>query len=70
MKGELLALLICLLTVYAPIELTVVIANELTLNLHPTIAPWQFIFELTFIWLFYIGGLSLVWRLIKYHEKG
>jgi len=50
-KG-LLILLICLLTVYAPIELTrVIVAWGLT-N--------QFIFELTFVWLFYSLAIFMI----------
>ena len=48
MKG-LLVLLICMITIYAPIELTrVIVAWGLAA---------QFIFELTFVWLFY--GLAI-----------
>jgi len=44
-KKGLLIFLICLLTIYAPIELTrVIVAWGLTS---------QFVFELTFVWLFY-----------------
>jgi len=44
-RWGLLTLLICLLTIYAPIELSRVIVNW-------GLAP-SFIFELTFMWLFY-----------------
>lgn len=50
-KG-LMVVLICLLTVYAPIELTrVIIAWGLTT---------QFIFELAFVWLFYALAIFMI----------
>ena len=49
---SLLVVLICLLTVYAPIELTrVIIAWGLSS---------QFIFEIAFVWLFYALALFII----------
>ena len=54
-KKGLLVLLICLLTIYAPIELTkVIVAWGLAV---------QFIFELVFLWLFY--GLAMFMISVK-----
>ncbi len=53
----LIALLICLLTVYAPIELTrLIIIYGL---------QGEFIFEVCFIWVSYIIGMGLVYNLVK-----
>ena len=49
---SLLILLICLLTVYAPMELTRVIVEW-------GLSGWL-VFEVCFIWLFYTTGIFLV----------
>lgn len=46
--------LIIMLTLYAPLELSRLITS------HKLTA--EFIFELVFLWTFYIGGMLLVWR--------
>ncbi len=52
----LLIILICLLFVYSPVELTRVIID------------WglsgKFIFEIAFMWVFYLAGLFIVFRVI------
>lgn len=59
----LFTLLVCLLTIYAPVELTrVIVINELIQNIHPEISPWQFIAELVFLWVLYAGAMALVYR--------
>ena len=50
MKG-LLILLVCLLTLYAPIELTRVIINWSVSG--------RFLFEIAFMWLFYAIGIII-----------
>jgi len=56
-----LTLLICLLTIYAPIELSRVIVNW---GLTPS-----FIFELIFMWLFYGIAIFLISVIIQRHAK-
>ena len=52
----LLGILLVLLTIYAPVELTrVIIAYGLSAEL---------IFEIAFMWTFYIGGITLMMRLL------
>jgi len=57
MKNGLLVLLILLLTIYAPIELTRVIVSW-------GLAP-EFIFELVFMWLFYGIAISIVFLIAQ-----
>ena len=55
-------LLICLLTVYAPIELTwVIIDHEFIHNLS-AIPKWQFVAEMSIFWVFYMIGLIVIYR--------
>ena len=61
LKG-LMVLLICILTVYAPVELTrVIIAWGLT-N--------RFIFELAFVWLFYSLAILMISAMIRVPGTG
>ena len=53
-----LLLLVIALTIYAPVELTRAIIIVCGL------AP-EFIFEICFIWVFYISGLSLVAYILR-----
>jgi len=56
-------LLICLLTIYAPLELTRVIIVDLEATVrYWNIPAWQFILEICFIWSFYIAGMVIVYR--------
>ena len=58
---RLLILLICLLTLYAPLELTRVIIDWGLLGpFKDTILVSNFIFELSFIWLFYAIAIFLI----------
>ncbi len=59
---KLLVLLICFLTIYAPIELSRVMVNR---GLTP-----EFIFELVFMWLFYGFALFIIAAVIKQRLKG
>jgi len=60
-----LLLLVILLTMYAPIELTrCIILNELILRLHPKVSVETFVFEIAFLWNFYLTGMMIVWKLI------
>lgn len=64
-------LLIILLTIYAPLELTrVIIANELVLNLHPLIPSWQFIAELGVFWTLYVAGMVIIGRFLWLKSRG
>jgi len=55
--------LIILLTVYPPVELTCCIIPYLPRD-------WQFTAEIVIIWVFYIGALSIIWKLIGgYHGR-
>jgi len=57
--------LIILLTIYAPIELSrLIIWND-----YYHIGS-GFIFELCFIWIFYITGMAIVYKLIKELKDG
>ena len=56
-------LLICLLTVYAPLELTKVILVDLELtSAYWGVPVWQFILEVCLIWIMYIVGMTIVYR--------
>ena len=55
---SLILLLVIALTIYAPIELTRAIIIVCGL------AP-EFIFEICFMWVFYISGLSLVGYILR-----
>lgn len=58
---------LCSLTVYAPIELTrLIVIGELIQNIHPEIAPWQFITELIILWTFYIWAMFFIYRRFKW----
>ena len=62
----LLLVLVCVLTVYAPLELTrVIVLSELILRLHPEIEVWQFILEIALIWVLYFTGMAIVWKSLK-----
>ena len=63
MSGFFKFTLICLLTVYAPIELTrAIIINEIILNLHPSIPTWQFVAEIGVIWTLYMVAMVIIRR--------
>ena len=57
MIKKLVFLLVVLGTAYAPIELTRVIVA--TTQLEP-----QYIFEIAFMWVWYVAAMILVWRLV------
>ncbi|KKM65810.1 hypothetical protein LCGC14_1487560 [marine sediment metagenome] len=56
-------LIIILLTIYAPIELTRMIVWQYHYT-YPELAG-QFVFEVFFIWVFYLLGMYLVKRGVK-----
>ena len=55
-------LLLILLTIYAPIELSRKIFEEMWVRPH---MQWQFIFEYYFIWLLYLSAIAILRRVIK-----
>jgi len=56
-------LFICLLTVYAPIELTKVILVDLELtSAYWGVPVWQFTLEVCLIWTLYLAGMIVVCR--------
>ncbi len=59
-------LLICALTLYAPLELTRVILNYLESQSTYWGRPvWQFMLEIAFIWIAYLIAMFLVYKRIK-----
>ena len=56
------AILICFLTLYAPLELTRIILGDLELWGRPA---WHFVAEIAFIWIMYLIGMFLVYKRIK-----
>ncbi len=63
---KLQALLICLLTVYAPIELTwLIMVNKEIWSAYSGIPIWQFMLEMALFWVMYIVGIALVYRRLK-----
>ena len=64
LSSALWLLLICLLTVYAPIELSRGIIYGITHNLYP-IPDYLFIGEMAVFWVMYIGGLIVVYKVMK-----
>ncbi len=59
-------MLICVLTLYAPIELTRVILVYCQSQSAPIGRPvWQFMLEIAFIWVAYLIGMVLVHKRIK-----
>ena len=66
LERVLVVLLVCLLTIYAPLELTRMIVLEVfILRLHPSIPNWNFLVELGFLWIFYIAGMVVVYKRTK-----
>ena len=61
MKRLLILLLICLLTLYAPLELTRVIIHWGLLGpFKDTIPASNFIFEISFMWLLYAIAIFII----------
>jgi hypothetical protein len=59
-------LLLFLLTVYPPLELTrVIIINELIVKAHPQYSAFDYCTEIAFIWACYLAALVIVWRVVK-----
>lgn len=60
-------LLICLLTLYAPAELTRVIFVDLErVSTYWGIPVWQFMLEIALFWIMYLVGMTLVYKRIKW----
>ena len=59
----LVTVLICALTLYAPAELTRVIIDW-DFSFHNGLL-WEHIFEISFIWVLYIIGMALVYKVAK-----
>lgn len=59
--------LVCVLTVYAPIEITrIIVINEHIRNIHTDTRPlWQFTTEIIFIWVSYVLAMVLVYMLVR-----
>ncbi len=55
-------MLICVLTLYAPLELTRVILDWSAPIGRPV---WQFMLEIAFIWVAYLIGMFLLYKRIK-----
>jgi len=59
-------LLICLLTIYAPLELTKGILDNLELtSAYWDIPVWQFMLEIALFWIMYLVGIILVYKKIR-----
>ena len=61
----LLMLLICLLTIYAPLELTRVIVINALVNKIWAIPAWQFILEISLQWALYVTAMIIVYTRIR-----
>ena len=65
-SASLWTLLICVLTIYAPIELTRVILDYLESQSAPIGRPvWQFMLEIAFIWVGWLVAMILVYKRTK-----
>ncbi len=65
-KRILLILLICVLTIYAPIELTRwMLVNLERLSTYWGRPVWQYMLEITFFWAAYLIGMVLVYKRTK-----
>ncbi len=60
--NKLWVLLIFLLTVYAPLELTRVIIAGLKWSNYWGIPMWQFMLEIALFWILYLVGMVLIYR--------
>ena len=60
--ASLWTLLICVLTIYAPVELTRVILVGLEFWSRPV---WHFMLEIAFIWVAYLIAMILVYKRTK-----
>lgn len=58
-------LLIVILTIYAPIELTRVIIRGLPNSAYWGIPVWQFLLEIAIFWLEYIAGMIIVYKKLR-----
>ena len=61
-SASLWTMLICVLTLYAPVELTRVILDWSAPIGRPV---WHFMLEIAFIWVAYLIGMVLVYKRIK-----
>ena len=62
-------LLICALTIYAPIELTRVIVISALIKDTWVRPDWQFILEIVLLWVMYLVGMFLVYKVFKWQLR-
>ena len=62
-------LLILLLTLYAPLELTrLIMGSKEIWSIQWGIPVWQFMLEIALIWIFYLVGMLVVYKRIKWNK--
>lgn len=61
-------ILIIVLTIYAPLELTRVIVINALINHIYDRPEWQFVAEIAMFWALYVIGMVLVYKRIKWNR--